>query len=396
VSSPVQLLTVANFPVGASETLIGPAKPPTLHRFPHLPQLDGFRGVAILLVLVTHTLETSNVPSKWMIAIGPLGALGVLLFFILSGFLITSLLVAERRETFGIDLKKFYVRRALRLCPALFIFLGTVFVLVQLHQIAYVSNGEFLACLLYARNFYGHSMVLGHIWSLSLEEQFYLCCPFILRALPINWSFRVAATVACLIAAIRAIAIHFDLFHPGEPVYYTRPYFRFDSILVGVCLALALVRWPTLLDRARFVLRRLPVGLLWFPLVLWSMFGARYSHSFYQSIQLVLATILLNQLVVGHGRWSQVIFRNSVLRYLGKISYGLYLWQQLFLLARPASWGTWPTFPVWLLAPLILAALSYRFLESPALRLKRRFEYTPHRALNLSVSPVAYANPRSV
>jgi peptidoglycan/LPS O-acetylase OafA/YrhL len=309
-----------------------------------------------------------------MMIIGPLGSLGVLLFFIVSGFLITGLLFAERLDTGGINLRNFYVRRALRLFPALFVFLGTILVLVKLHYIAYVSGAELLACLFYARNFYGQSMVVGHLWSLSLEEQFYFCCPSALRLLPTSSILRVTAAVTSAFAIFRALAIRFDLWHLGERSYYMLPFFRLDSLLIGSCLALALACWPGWTGRVRLIMQRLPIGWLWIPLLLWSMFGKRYNGSFYQSIQLLLATLLLAQLILGQGSWSQTVFRHPVLRYTGKLSYSLYLWQQLFLLARPPSWGSWPTFPTWLLISLIVAWLSYRFIEFPVLQLKRRFE----------------------
>jgi peptidoglycan/LPS O-acetylase OafA/YrhL len=393
VSSSFELFTVARPSAGSTVEVVPAGNPPARHRFKHLPQLDGMRGLAIILVLLAHTAESSHLSLKWTIIIGSWSRLGVLLFFVLSGFLITGLLFAERLETGDIDLQSFYVRRALRLFPALFVFLGTMFALVQLHWIAYVSNAEFLACLLYARNFYGQSIALGHLWSLSLEEQFYVCCPYVLRVLPMAWIFRVTAAVTCAIAGFRAIAIHFNLWHLGERAYYMLPYFRFDSLLIGSCLALALARSPATAERVRSIVQRLPSGLLWVVLLLWSAFGGNYKHSLYQSIQLLLAALLLAKLVLGQGRWSQAFFRHPVLRFMGKLSYSLYLWQELFLLARPSSWGTWPTFPLWLVPPLVLAFLSYKFVESPALRLKRRFEYSSRPAANVVGAHRVYVRP---
>jgi peptidoglycan/LPS O-acetylase OafA/YrhL len=365
--------------------------PKALHRFQYLPQLDGMRGLAILLVLLGHTWESAKLSLKWAIIVGSLSRLGVLLFFILSGFLITGLLYAERLDTGQIDLPSFYARRALRLFPALFVFLGIMFLLVRLHWIEYVSRAEFLACLFYARNFYGQSMVLGHLWSLSLEEQFYLCCPYLLRVLPVNWIFRVTLATTCAIAAFRALAIHFNFWHLSERAFYMLPYFRFDSLLIGSCLALALAGSPGRAERFRSIVQRIPHGLLWVVLLFWSAFGQSYKYSLYQSIQLLLAALLLGQVVLGQGRWSQAFFRHPALRFVGKLSYPLYLWQQLFLLARPPSWGTWPTFPIWLLPPLVLAFLSYKFVESPALRLKRRFAYSCDRTPTFSGDHHVYA-----
>jgi peptidoglycan/LPS O-acetylase OafA/YrhL len=365
--------------------------PKALRRFQYLPQLDGMRGLAILLVLLGHIWESAKLSLKWAIIVGSLSRLGVLLFFILSGFLITGLLYAERLDTGLIDLPRFYARRALRLFPALFVFLGIMFLSVRLHWIEYVFFAEFLACLFYARNFYGQSMVLGHLWSLSLEEQFYLCYPYLLRVLPLTWIFRVTLAMTCAIAVFRALVIHFNFWHLGERALYMLPYFRFDSLLIGSCLALALANSPGKVERFRSLMQRIPSGLLWVALLFWSAFGQNYKYSLYQSIQLLLAALLLGQVVLGQGRWSQAFFQHPALRFVGKLSYSLYLWQQLFLLARPPSWGTWPTFPIWLLPPMVLAFLSYKFVESPALRLKRRFAYSYDRDPNFSGDHRVYA-----
>jgi peptidoglycan/LPS O-acetylase OafA/YrhL len=399
VHSLPQLLSAAGARGRSLDCATFAARPAERYRFQYLPQLDGFRGVAILLVLLAHTVESSSVPLKWKVMAGPLGALGVLLFFVLSGFLITGVLLAERCETGGISLRNFYLRRVLRLFPALFVFLVMMWILVKSRAIPYISNWEFFACLFYARNFYGQSMALGHIWSLSLEEQFYLCWPFLLCILPMKRLLRVAVAATLTIAVFRAVAIHFDLFHLPESVYYMRPYFRLDSLLIGACLALAVASRLDLRERARSAMARVPAGFLWLGLLGWSIFATHFHPSVYQSIQLCLAVLLLAQLVAGQGRWYQQFFRHPVLRYLGKISYALYLWQQPFLLARTTPWGPlaelWRT-PLWLLPPLLLAILSYHCLESPALRLKKRLEYWPGRTLELTGKSSGRAFARSV
>ena len=391
----LQTLTISNPRLIAADPVVATSDRSNRYKFEYLPQLDGLRGVAVVLVIFAHTVLSANIANRWLVLFGPLGNLGVLLFLVLSGFLITRLLFTERQETNDVNLKAFYARRILRLLPALSVFLVVMLLLEKSRVIAPVSNWEFVACLLYARNFYGHSTALTHLWSLSLEEQFYLCWPLLLCALPVKWVFRTALIATCGIAAFRALAIHFDLLNLRQSIHDWRPYFRFDSFLIGACLALALASFPRLFDHIRSIMRGLPVGLLWVALLVWSMIGTRFNYCFFQSIQLILAIVLLAQLVVGEGRWSQRVFRHPVLRRLGKISYALYLWQQLFTLARPASWGTWPTFPVWLLPPLLLAAFSYHFIESPALRLKRRFEYVPHGALSVSGEPELWAAPGS-
>ena len=103
-----------------------------------------------------------------------MGEMGVLLFFVLSGYLITGLLAAEYQKTGGLDLRTFYIRRAFRLLPPLYLFLFVVAALEWLHIVRDVPFRDFAAAVLYVRNIFGSSQSLAHLWSLSLEEQFYL------------------------------------------------------------------------------------------------------------------------------------------------------------------------------------------------------------------------------
>src|SRR5579863_3401722 len=152
-----------------SERHAEPPAPKTRFVFRHIPELDGFRGVAVLVVVVGHYLEFRLPHRNTYFA--TLDKLGVLLFFVLSGFLITGLLHRERSATGIISFRKFYIRRVLRLAPAFLLFLGVVLVLISLGWITDVPRREILECLFYARNIFGHSLSLGHVWSLSLEEQ---------------------------------------------------------------------------------------------------------------------------------------------------------------------------------------------------------------------------------
>lgn len=143
--------------------------------FRHFPQLDGLRGLAIVLVLAGHVLEFGfGIHTDF-------GGLGVLLFFLLSGFLITGLLDREKTRTGAISLRAFYIRRVLRLFPALFIFLATQCVLIETRVVTDTPWYAVAACLLYVRNIWGRGSTTGHIWSLSLEEQFYTSWPWIMK-----------------------------------------------------------------------------------------------------------------------------------------------------------------------------------------------------------------------
>ena len=329
-------------------------------RFRHFPQLDGFRGLAVILVLLGHAAQFSNRP--FAVYGDRTAQLGVMLFFVLSGFLITGLLYRERAESGTIVLQRFYLRRVLRLGPALILFLGVCFLLSETKWIADIPRYEFAVCLFYLRNIFGRSRSLAHLWSLSLEEQFYLIWPWLMKLLRPAWLLPVAVSGTLLISAVRTLCIKLEILPYYTGVFYLRPWFRFDSILIGCCVALTLFRGSESLAS------RVPFAVSWLLLAGWTLWGEDWSPSLYLTLQMAGAAFVLFQLVIRN----YAIFDNSFLRYFGKISYSVYLWQQLFLVIKEPSWGILRTFPAGLLAPIACAIASYHLVELPALRLKRR------------------------
>jgi peptidoglycan/LPS O-acetylase OafA/YrhL len=197
--------------------------------FRHFPQLDGLRALAILFVVAGHVIHHSfGVPLG-----GNLAGLGVLLFFVLSGFLITGLLDREKNQTGSIALSIFYFRRMLRLFPALFFFLVVVSILIKLKVIVDTPWYTVVACLIYARNIWGRGYATNHIWSLSIEEQFYASWPWIMRAFSRVQALRIAVAGAIAVNLFRVVAIHGNWFNYWSGTFYERPWFRFDSILIG-------------------------------------------------------------------------------------------------------------------------------------------------------------------
>lgn len=339
--------------------------------FRHIPELDGFRGLAVLVVVAGHYLEFRLPHRNPYFA--TLDKLGVLLFFVLSGFLITGLLDRERSATTKISFGNFYIRRALRLAPALLLFLATVVILIRLGSITDVSRIEILECLFYVRNFFGRSLSLGHIWSLSLEEQFYLLWPWVFSLLPLR---RSAGTVTCIclgIAGWRATAIALDLFSYQRGIFYMRPYFRFDSILIGACLVLWLSSSSRAVASLTRLLERIPSLLLWAALLAWTMFAEDYTRPVYLSVQELLVVAALAQVVLCNNGFLGRIFRVRALRYCGAISYSVYLWQQLFLVTSVPSWGFLRRLPFSIVVPFAVAVASFHFFEKPLLRLKERY-----------------------
>jgi peptidoglycan/LPS O-acetylase OafA/YrhL len=347
-----------------------PDSPTAIFRFQHIPELDGFRGLAVLVVLAGHYLEFRMPnPSR---AFATIDKLGVLLFFVLSGFLITGLLYRERNASGSIDFRRFYLRRILRLAPALLVFLATVTILIRVGWITDVPRREILECLLYARNLFGRSLSLSHIWSLSLEEQFYLIWPLVYTLLPIKRCTSYVTAICVTLAGWRSLAIAAHLFSYERGIFYMRPYFRFDSILIGACLVL----WLSTSERASRVLTRwlsaVPVALLWGALLVWTTTGEGLTHALYLTVQEILVAAVLAQIVLSESKWLAAIFRWRPLRYCGAISYSLYLWQQLFLVTSVPSWGPLRKLPLSIVVPFLIAAGSYHLMEKPILGLKEQ------------------------
>ncbi len=322
-----------------------------------IPELDGFRGLAILLVVAGHTMTFTLrvLPYAGL----KMGEMGVLLFFVLSGYLITGLLRDEVGFTDTISLRAFYIRRACRLLPALLVFLAGIALLRFMGLITDVPLRDFLEALFYVHNIFGHSQSLGHLWSLSLEEQFYTLWPFLFMWLGSKRMLRVAIGLSITVMIWRGVAISFHLWDYNAGVFYERPWFRFDALAVGCWLALGALpkspKWAFILSAAG--------------LTSWSLYGEQVSRSLFITLQTLLAGALLYSVVNG-GPLVRALLSLSWLRWLGGVSYSLYLWQQIFTVSTP-SIGWARQFPYNILMALTLAVVSRSWIEKPFLELGR-------------------------
>jgi len=357
----------------------GPTPPRALGR---VPALDSLRAIAVLLVLGTHVWAVfPSAPG----AEGPLdaGFLGVDLFFVLSGFLITALLLEEHDASAGIGLHRFYARRALRLLPAMLLFLAVYAVYGATNDWPPFGRADFFgdsvqATLLYYMNWRVLWNPLGAadltaIWSLSIEEQYYFAWPLLLLGL-LSWR-RLRPHAGWLLAgaAVAVTAWRLVVFERlGWEAAYLRTDTRIDGLLWG-----SLGGWL-------FVNRRLPTSLprwtplavigLWVPLL--ALVRADERNAYAGGITLwVLSSLVL---VVHLANRPDAFTRGRVAtlsRGLGRVSYAAYLWQ-LPVLRAVERWT-----PDWERAPRIAASLallaactaaSWFAVERPALALKRR------------------------
>jgi len=307
----------------------------------HRPELDGLRGIAVILVIGSHA---------WIPGFGLGAPAGVTLFFVLSGFLITSLLVSERERTGRVDLVAFYMRRALRLLPALYAFVLVTIVGYGLGLWANKPADPFaiVAVLGYVGNWASAAGVepgmFGHTWSLAVEEQFYILWPAVLL-LALRLGERRTTAIVLLSLAILVLPWREFVMNTGG---YLRAYVgtdtQADALFFGCAIALLGTRlpsWAGWLGIAGLV----AVAEKWGNIV-----------PFF-SLSAVASALAVAGCPAALG-WRP-------LAYIGRISYGLYLWHYLFI------WSGIP-WPVAIAATLATASISYRYLEQPFLRLKER------------------------
>lgn len=342
----------------------------------YVPELDGLRGVAILAVMGFH----SSVPFFTG------GHIGVDIFFVLSGFLITTLLIQEFDESGSINLRHFYMRRVLRLGPALIAFL-MVFCLASFALLseakAHRNYVEAVISLAYIQNFaMGYSIYeptyLGHTWSLSTEEQFYMVWPIILfmllRVLKNRYYVSVISPAIALLSLLSSIYLSMDA------VQVERLYYGFDTragaLMIGSTLGIAS---GLVTENAKIIFQKLltviaPLSVAC--LLPFLPFGDSrdpwmYYFGFFV-VELLTAALVLDILLNPRS----IIRRLLAMRWLvwiGSISYGLYLWHPV-IYSTIAGLGFY-NLSITVGTPLsvLVAALSYYVLETPILKLKKRF-----------------------
>ncbi|PYX88667.1 MAG: hypothetical protein DMG67_16675 [Acidobacteria bacterium] len=360
--------------------------PPSAHK---MPQLDALRAFAVLSVLFVHFVSR---PPYWL-AIVPWAACGVQLFFVLSGFLITGILLDSRKQVeAGVSrfwmLRQFYTRRFLRIFPLYYAVVLVAWIiklpgftdtlgwnLSYLTNFYIVQNGKWIEAA-------------SHLWTLSVEEQFYLVWPWVVLFLPSRWILRTFIGVAIFAVGYRLLASSWL----GAWANIT-PFASFDCFGAGALLAVAQRRDTAGDPRLRRIL--CVVGLsLGVPLLVSALVSQYPPQSVAGRIGLMnvamplLCMPLISRAAEGFTGIAGIVLNQRPIRYIGRISYGIYIFHVpvVYLINLNGSkWLTRLPFPipiaaVFLILTLGVASISWHFFEHPINRLKRLFPYREARS----------------
>ncbi|MEO6237687.1 MAG: acyltransferase [Vicinamibacterales bacterium] len=343
------------------------ARAKTVHE--RIPSLDGLRAVSIVMVLFGHLAGTRGFPVS--VAWGNFfntAELGVHVFFVISGFLITRLLLEELARKQRIDLGFFYLRRTLRIFPPYYTFI-LVMVFAQAAGWIALAPHDALRAVTYTTNYdESRSWYVGHTWSLSVEEQFYLLWPAVLLLARTRRAVLIAAATVLAAPLVRVALWEIWRLPIGT---------RFETVADAIAIGCVLAGTRDWLHRSPVYMRVLGSPL--FALVPAAAVAANMTHDhplvyFAVSFALVnICVVLCLDWVVTHadGTIGRVLNARPLV-FVGVMSYSLYLWQQPFL--HRASTAAVASFPLNIGLAVVCALVSYYVIELPSLRSRRRIE----------------------
>jgi peptidoglycan/LPS O-acetylase OafA/YrhL len=338
-----------------------------------IAQLDAVRGLAVLLVLLHNT---DVYPSLHLQLISRNGWMGVDLFFVLSGLLITRILL-DTKQSEGY-FKNFYVRRCLRIWPLYYSALLFMFVIVPLlrpseaQAVFEARSAPWWSYPLFLQNFLVPvptmaTGLLGVTWSLAVEEQFYLVWPLVVRFCNAAQLRKIAIGVICVSPVLR-----FYLSRHQVDIY-SNTFCRLDGLMAGALLAIS-VRSSSFVP-SKFVSRAWIVLLVSTPLAL--LINTLHARWIVFSLVALASVSFVYLALFSTQKWLQAILTSRILVYTGTISYGIYLLQKIPLDAAKAfhlDRHEFLALPITAAATYAMAALSWNLLEEPFLRLKRFFD----------------------
>lgn len=341
------------------------------------------RALSIGMVLLAHGASTRNAPAFLDHAtIGSLGNVGVRFFFIISGFLISTLLLRDIDRHGQIRLRTFYMRRVLRIMPAAFFYIAAIWLLylggvldLTYHHLSATRSASAIPDLIHAITFTAnyqldYNWYFNHLWSLSVEEQFYLIWPFALFFFGVRYGIRGAAAAIVVVPVIRLLMY---LYGNGPEIALSREFQAVcDSLAIGCLTALLYNRLVA--NRIVCVLTSwiaIPIGGMCIALGYGVAFAFRpLAYVAGQSVANIGIVLLLLHVIKHPTSLLGLMLNSRPFVAVGVLSYSLYLWQEPFLYFRGTGWAT--AFPQNIVLAFAAATFSYFVVERPFLALKSR------------------------
>jgi peptidoglycan/LPS O-acetylase OafA/YrhL len=341
----------------------------------YYPGLDSLRTIAILLVIFSHWLPYDNIINSFV----PNGPMGVVLFFVLSGYLITGILLHEKeqhqlgRKSYGKILKSFYLKRSLRIFPIYYITLGVMLLMgiPDVREFFWWHFGYASNFLFYLKKSW-MSEYVSPLWSLSVEEQFYIFWPFLIlfsnRKLVLVWLF------ICLFTgtALRMLPVNLDV-HPYSFAQFLTPY-CIDCFAVGGLIAYVRRYCPEklmILKRVFLVIALAGITYLFFIIPSYGhihFINVVFNRNIYSSFAAVYIIFVITQ--PEKKNWLAQDLEHGLPVYIGKISYSMYLWHNLIPYFESVE-SAHQRFFIRLALLIVLSSISYFLLERPLLSLKK-------------------------
>lgn len=349
-----------------------------------IPSLDGLRAVAVLLVMMAHALSTVPEPLKpsfpWKLWIGN-ATLGVTIFFVISGYLITRLLRQELESRGGISLRNFYLRRVLRIFPEFYMYILVIALLSLSGVIATAPNSILHAAtfLLNYSQFWTpgeqslyHQYFIFHFWTLALEEQFYLFWPLLLVLCRLARA-KQAAILALFLCPLLRVLTYYVWPEARSQTAFILPTAA-DSMMAGAALALCEgdFKFEGWLAHINLRVTALIAGIFAFLIspILSDRFSGAYDLPIGRTLNIAALTLVLLYVTRNPSGVVGKLLNSRFAVFLGTLSYSLYLWQQLFLTHWNTTWSG--LFPVNFVVTLVAALASYYLVGRPFLRIKDR------------------------
>jgi peptidoglycan/LPS O-acetylase OafA/YrhL len=350
-------------------------KIPEIFKSNYIPSLNGFRAFSIIGVVICHIFSdnhSNNLLNKSLIG---LGSLGVYVFFVISGFLITTLLLKEKCIKGSVSLRRFYKRRFIRILPLAYLYIAVVAILkfafhFEVPLLAFFGAGLFLI----NQPTFNTSHYFGHYWSLSYEEQFYLIFPFIFK---VDFKVYLRFLIALLFLIILFRHLDLDAWQRSHNYLKIFKYFRefikkLDGIVIGSLLSIMVFKNRIPL---RFIKdKKLLINVLFVSaLLVLNVLGVGIFNNEKSTILSLIIALLIITNIQQTNSFAFNLLNNKAISYIGVMSYSIYIWQQLFAFRENHFFKTalkieafWPNIVVL----GFISYISYNYYEKPFFRLK--------------------------